>query len=103
MAETLPELFARKRPVPATTPVDIPTEWSADGGVLFVTTRGPEGAQIDRIELGTGRRTPWKTLMPADRAGLLDLGFVHLSADAQAYVYSYRRVLDDLYLVEGLK
>lgn len=41
--------------------------------------------------------------MPADRAGLLDLGFVLLSADARAYVYSYRRVLSTLFLAEGLR
>ncbi len=102
----LPTIFpidgGEPRPVPATTPADVPTEWSADGGTLFVTTRAAGRAQIDRIDLATGRRTPWKTLMPSDRAGLLDLGFVQLSTDARAYVYSYRRVLSTLYLAEGL-
>jgi len=91
------------RPVPATRPGDIPTVWSADGGTLYVTTRATGGAQIDRIELASGRRIAVKTLMPADRAGLIDLGFVLLSADARAYVYSYRRVLSTLYLAEGLR
>jgi Tol biopolymer transport system component len=91
------------RPIPATTMADVPSGWSADGGALFVTARGAGGAQVDRIDLASGRRTSWLTLMPADRAGLLDLGFVLLSTDAQAYVYSYRRVLSTLYLAEGLR
>lgn len=39
----------------------------------------------------------------ADRAGLLDLSFILLSSDARSYVYSYRRVLSTLYLVDGLR
>lgn len=55
------------------------------------------------ILLATGRRTTWKSLMPGDRAGLIDLWFVGLSSDARSYVYSFRRVLSTLYLVEGLR
>jgi hypothetical protein len=58
---------------------------------------------VDRIDLATGERTTWKTLRPADRAGVLDIGFVQLSGDARSYVYSYRRILSTLYLVEGLR
>ncbi len=41
--------------------------------------------------------------MPADKAGLIDTGFVLLSADARSYVYSYRRFISTLFLVDGLR
>jgi hypothetical protein len=31
------------------------------------------------------------------------IGPIHMSADGRAYVYSYRRKLDQLYVVEGLR
>jgi hypothetical protein len=40
--------------------------------------------------------------MPADQAGLIDSAYYRLSSDGRSYVYSYRRVLATLYLVEGL-
>jgi hypothetical protein len=41
--------------------------------------------------------------MPPDPAGVLVINPVYLSADGRSYVYSYRRVLDDLYVVDGLR
>ena len=41
--------------------------------------------------------------MPADRSGLLDIGFIDFSGDGLAYAYSYRRFLSTLYLVKGLR
>jgi hypothetical protein len=73
------------------------------GRSLFVVARTPPGVRVDRLDPATGRRTPWKTLMPADKAGLIDTGFVLLSADARSYVYSYRRFISTLFLVDGLR
>ena len=71
--------------------------------LLYLVIRNAPGARIERLDLATGKRTPVKTLMPADRAGLIDLSFVSLSTDARSYVYSYKRVLSTLYLVDGLR
>ena len=92
-----------ERPVPGATPSDIPRQWSSDGRSLYLVIRNAPGARIERLDLATGKRTPVKTLMPADRAGLIDLSFVSLSTDARSYVYSYKRVLSTLYLVDGLR
>lgn len=50
--------YREPRPIPGSGPGDLPTLWSSDG------------------------RTTWKTLMPADKAGLLDMAFVGLSGFA---------------------
>ena len=89
--------------VPGSDSGDIPTTWTSDGRTLFVVVRTRPGGRIDRLDLATAQRSPWKTLMPSDKAGLLDIGFVLLSADTRSYVYSYRQILSTLYLVDGLR
>ena len=91
------------RPVPGSAPGDRPSIWSTDGRSLFVIVPVAPAARVDRLDLATGRRETLKTLMPADRAGLIGTSFVYLSNDARSYVYSYRRILSTLYLVEGLR
>ena len=60
-------------------------------------------ARIELLDVATGERRPWKELKPPDPTGVLTIGPVVMTADGSAYVYSYRRLLDDLYLAEGLR
>jgi serine/threonine protein kinase/Tol biopolymer transport system component len=79
--------------------------WSGDGRYLFVR-RNAAGlpARIQRLDLKAGRLEPWRDLGPADAAGVRsDNLMVFLTPDGRSYLYSYRRDLSDLYLVEGLK
>ena len=89
--------------VPGVQPTEVPTGWTADEHSLFVLARGEVPAQVYRVDLTTGQRTFWKSMEPADSAGIDTIGRVMLSADDKSYVYSYVRTLSDLYLVEGLK
>ena len=79
------------------------TGWSADGRSIFVMARGQIPAQVFRVDVATGQRTLWKTIEPADAAGIDTIGRVLVSADDKSYVYGYNRTLSDLYLVQGLK
>ena len=103
----LPALFpvegGEPRAIPGGLPGDLPTAFSGDGRFLVVTADHPPGKRLDRIDLVTGERTVWTELLPADRAGLLDVAWVCAAPDAGAYVYSYRRVLSVIYMVEGLR
>jgi hypothetical protein len=38
-----------------------------------------------------------------DPAGVSAIGPILVGPDGKSYVYSYRRVLSDLYLIEGLR
>ena len=89
--------------VPGLHAEEVPTGWSSDGKSLFVLARGEVPAQVYRVDLATGQRTFWKSVEPADSAGIDTIGRVMMSADTKSYVYSYVRTLSDLYLVEGLK
>jgi len=92
------------RELPSTEKGDAPIQWSADGKTIFLWRQGELPARIDRYDLGTGKRTLWKEIMPADRAGVIAINELHMTPDATAYVYSCARITSsDLYLVEGLK
>ena len=85
---------------------DSPVQWSDDGRFIYIFTPGVGGvpAHVDRLELATGRRELWKSLMPADPSGVVEIRGFATSRNGQSYAYSYLRSLsDDLYVAEGLK
>jgi Tol biopolymer transport system component len=90
--------------LPVPTDADV-LRWSADGRYLFVRERAAGlPVRIQRLNLKTGKREPLKQLGPTDAAGVSsDNLTVFLTPDGRSYVYSYRRELSDLYLVEGLR
>jgi hypothetical protein len=83
---------------------DDPRQWSADGRFLYVARGGfvPPVA-IERLDVTTGRREPWKTLVPSDPVGIERLNSLVITADGGGYCYSYARRHHELYVVEGLK
>ena len=84
------------RPLPALLTTDFLMRWSGDGHGIFVRPRGVD--RIERIDVATGARTVVSEIHPADRAGLVDLGWFLVSGDGRSYVYSYRRNLGALYV-----
>jgi Tol biopolymer transport system component len=91
-------------PVKGTEAGDRLMQWSDDGRAIFVRGRGDESVAIDRIELATGRREPWKRIFPSDPVGMIgvDVQAVCISRDGKSYAYTYWTVLHDLYFVGGL-
>ena len=83
-------------------PGEIPVLWSADGGLLvYRPTELP--ANVVRVDLATGARTPWKTFTPADPAGVYRIAPVLVTPDGRGYAYNALRNLNDLYVGEGLR
>ncbi|MGO8984205.1 MAG: protein kinase domain-containing protein [Terriglobales bacterium] len=91
------------KPIPGLEAGESPVGWSADGGSLYIYRSGELPAKVDLLEVASGRRTPWKQLMPPDPAGVEYVGPILPTPSGKAYAYGYRRLLSDLYLVEGLK
>ena len=89
--------------LPGQQPGEVVNSWSSDQRSVFLLARGQIPAQVYRMDLATGQRTLWKSVEPADAAGIDTIGRVLISADGKAYVYGYNRTLSDLYLVQGLK
>ena len=90
-------------PIPGFEPGEVAVGWTADDRALFVQRSGGPGARIDRLDLATGRRKPWREILPSDAAGVVRISSVSVSPDATFYAYAYSRVLSNLFLVEGLK
>jgi eukaryotic-like serine/threonine-protein kinase len=86
--------------VPALERGDVPVRFSIDGRSLFVTTFGKIPAQLTRVDLQSGQRSPVRDVIPAEAAGLINVGPVWPSADGKTIVYSYTRLLSDLYLIQ---
>jgi hypothetical protein len=92
------------RPFSLLGPDDNPRQWSADGRFLYVApgdTTPP--VVIERLDVSTGRREPWKTLVPSDPVGIEYLNPPVIIPDGRGYCYSYARRHHELYVVEGLK
>ncbi|HEY3124928.1 MAG TPA: hypothetical protein VGK70_12825, partial [Thermoanaerobaculia bacterium] len=89
-------------PLPGWGPLDVASGWTADGR-LRIYKRGDLPLRVYLLDVQTGQKEFWKSLMPGDSAGVADLGPVLATLDGKTYVYTYTRVLSDLYLVEGLK
>jgi serine/threonine protein kinase/Tol biopolymer transport system component len=91
------------RPIPGFPQGDTPVSWSGDGRSLLIYRAGELPAKVYRLDLASGQKQLWRELIPADNAGITDIGPILITPDAKTYVYEYGRTLSDLYLVEGLK
>ena len=91
------------RPLPGALPGDLPIRWTPDGRGLYVHGSTSLPARIDILDVATGQRRPFRELTPLEPAGVLAVSPIYLNADANAYVYSYRRVLDQLWVVQGVE
>ncbi len=89
--------------VPGIEPEETFIRWTADGRAIYVSDYRRTPVTVYRLDLATGRREPLRSFAPSDPAGVLNLGPVLLSADGRSYVYSYRRILDDLFVVVGAR
>jgi len=86
-----------------TADADVPVRFDREGRWLYVSRQGSIPLRVDRYEISSGRREPWKEVAPADTAGLSAINRFVTTPDGQAYAYSYIRVLSNLQLVDGLK
>ena len=91
------------RAIPGLEVGDAPISWSSDGHSVFVYRLGEVPAKVDKLDLDTGRRQPWKQLVPPDVSGVTDISAILITPDGNNYVYEYGRTLSDLYLVNDVK
>ncbi len=77
--------------------------WTADPHYVYVYRGKQAPVSVYRLNVLTGERQFLREITPPDVAGVSDISHIHFSADGRAYVYSYTRLLSELYLVKGLK
>jgi hypothetical protein len=91
------------RPLAGAEAGESPILWSADGRTLYLYKTKDAPAQVFKVDVVTGRREPWKTIVPADRSGLITIDDIVITPDARSYAYSYQRILTSLQVAEGLR
>jgi eukaryotic-like serine/threonine-protein kinase len=77
--------------------------WTSDPRWLYVYQWKQSPVKVYRLNVLNGQRQFFREMTPPDVAGLQDISHIHFSSDGRAYVYSYTRLLSELYLVKGLK
>jgi hypothetical protein len=91
------------RPIPGLSEDDEISRWSSDGMSLYVFRHGELPAKVVRLNLLTGKREPWRDVLPSDPSGVLTITPILLTPDGKSYAYSYPRILSQLFLGTGLK
>jgi hypothetical protein len=78
-------------------------QWSSDRDSVYVLGGGLPG-RVDRVDIATGRRESWRSLMPDDPVGAVGIISLVLTPDGQHYAYSYGRVeTSQLFVVQGIR
>jgi hypothetical protein len=90
-------------PAPGVEPAEAAISWTSDGVHLFVFTPREVPARIYKVNVENGNRTPWLELGPPDAAGVSAIDWMWITPDGSSYVYSYKRLLSALYLVDGIR
>ena len=93
----------KPRPIPGLTVTEEIASWSSDGQSLYVYSWNNTSLKVSRLNLATGRKESLKEVTPADRAGIFYPPTMILTPDGKGYIYSLRRVLMELFLVNGLR
>jgi serine/threonine protein kinase len=91
------------RIVPGLEPGDQMAGFTGDGRSIVVHNLAGLPFVVSLVDIASGKRKIWKQIVPADAAGVDNVGFIIFTSDMKSYVYSYARTLSDLYLVDGLK
>jgi Tol biopolymer transport system component/predicted Ser/Thr protein kinase len=89
------------QPVPGLTEADVLAQWSADGQSVLAYRRSEIPYRLERVDLATGHRTPFKELAPADRVGLLSMRGIFVTDDLQSYAYTAYYQVSSLFVSES--
>jgi Tol biopolymer transport system component len=91
------------KPIPGLRPDDELLPWTYEPGALLVSTVNALPARVERIDLETGARTPFREIMPPDTSGVSTMRGFRFLPDKATYGYTFTVQIDDLYLVENLR
>ena len=88
------------QPIPGFTAADTPLSFTEDGRGLFVHGKGLPIA-VEKLDIATGRRTPWTTIAPADSAGLRN-AVATMTPNGKYWTLTTPTLLTDLFVIDGL-
>lgn len=80
---------------------DLIDKWGADGKSVLIWSGAPM-PRLERMDVVTGKRTPFGEIKPPDTTGVVDFIPLCSTPDGKAHAYSEYRLLTDLFAVSGL-
>jgi eukaryotic-like serine/threonine-protein kinase len=90
-------------PIAKLEPGESVIQWSQDSRYLFLRKlRGPASITIDRLDVFSGGRAPWKELKTPDSVGV-QIGQVVITPNGNSYAYSFQRDISTLFLAQGIR
>jgi eukaryotic-like serine/threonine-protein kinase len=90
------------RTVPKLADGYVPLRW-CPGNTLMVYHAGDVPVKILRVDVETGKQTPWKEWMPANRTGLANIPAIRVGANCQSSAYSAFYNPSELWIADGLR
>ncbi|MFY9551866.1 MAG: protein kinase [Thermoanaerobaculia bacterium] len=90
------------RIVPGMGPNEGVAQFCGDSRCLYVYRQGEAPANVYKLDIATGRRELWRTLMPADATGVSEISPL-VNPNGDAYVYRFFRAPGDLYIMDGVR
>lgn len=90
-----------RRRLPGPEAEEWPIQWGDDGR-LYVARQDELPVRVMRVDVSNGRRELWRELAPQDRSGILGIRPL-ITPDTRAYVYTYNRLLSELFEVSGIR
>ena len=78
-------------------------QWTADGRHVIVSEAYSLPARVMKIDVATGERTLWRELLPSNAIGVTGTIVPSVTPDLSAWAYSVLRLVNDLYVVDGLR
>jgi Tol biopolymer transport system component len=92
------------RTVALSSALEEPQHWSADGRSLLILCRvDKRPLRVERLDLATGRRTPWTTFTAPLDLGVGGLTGLVVSRNEDTWIAGYRQAFSELMVVDGLK
>jgi Tol biopolymer transport system component len=93
------------RPIPDLASPQQPIAWTPDGQSLYVFSRAiaRTQAEVDRVDIATGKKEFWKIFGTQLQAGVESVGPPRFSSDMSAYAYIYSTTLSEAYVVKGFR
>jgi hypothetical protein len=88
--------------IPTLRPEDTVQPWRMESGALLVSTRGEIPARLDRIDLATGERAPFREIAPPDASGVYSMRYFQFLPGGKTFGYIYTVQFDDLYLIDRI-
>ena len=78
-------------------------QWSSDSKAVYVYKQGEVPITINRLDIASGKLTPVRDVMPANRTGVVAVGPVTCDMRVVGCAYSYFETLSGMYVVTGLR